>query len=543
MRLTSFFLVSFLALLPFWGLGQNNTPSYTGLITINSFPQNKQICDRQKNLSTAKVKIAGTVAASSNYDKIKLWVSLDTVGNFFQEYQPLTYVGDSASFQFDYLLPANFYNHEFILSGVKNTTETEEWKATDVVAGDIYIINGQSNAQAYLSVMPEDIMPYTRSYFNGKWDDLTHSFPGRWGGHLAKVMSQYLGFPIGIFNFADGAQPISYFQKNPQDTAANYSMMMARLAKAGVKSPNAAFWFHGEANGWDTPTADYVQAYMTLHNSWKEDLGIDGSFLFQVRHLGCAHPNPYIFEAQRLLAENNTDMSIMSTTNADQDSCHYRWEEGYRALAERMAEVVKSKLYGQTVPNQNFAPNVKKIERFNANTLRVTFEPAGVPLSIIGAPSFDFKHEESGHRASNVWTMGDTLLIQLDTIINVGEHFSYLSHPGPTPDWVVTSSGVGILEFYNQPIVEYVPVGTRLAPKRTLIIAPNPSTGLFAIHWNKAEWVDISVVDALGRTYLQKNQWVQSNIQLDVSFLPQGIYQVVVQSKEERQIGQLIKQD
>lgn len=539
MRVICFLLVY---LLSFSVSAQTNT-SYTGLMTISAFPKNKQICERQKNMSTAKVKIAGTVAASSNYDKIKLSVSLDTAGNTFQTYLSLNYVGDSASFELDYLLSANFHNHKFILVGVNGVVETVEWIATEVVAGDIYIINGQSNAQAYLSAKPEDIVPFTRSFFLGKWDDLEHSFPGQWGAHLAKVMSQNLGFPIGIFNFADGAQPISYFQKNTLDSNANYSLMMDRLQKAGVKTPIAAFWFHGEANGWDTPIAAYVQSYETLHNSWMSEFDMDASFLFQVRHLGCAHPNPDIFEAHRLLAEENPEIHIMSTTNADQDSCHYRWIDGYRVLAERMAQIVKTTLYNQAIPSQDYAPNVKKVERFNANTLRITFEPAGVPLQIIGSPGFDFRHEESTLRATNVWTIADTLLVQFDTIINIGEHLSYLSHPGPSPDWVVTSNGVGILEFFNQPIVDYIVGDISLAQKGELIISPNPSTGSFLIDWNRPAFIEIIVLDALGRISLQKNQFVDSDIHLDISHLPQGVYQVVVKSKQKIQIGKLVKQD
>jgi len=537
-------MVLLFSFLSYSGIGQTNISSYSGLVTIKSFPQNKQICERQKSMSTAKVKIAGAVAASSNYDKIKLWVSTDTVGNFYQTYLNLNYVGDSASFELDYFLSANFHNHKFILTGVNGTEETVEWIVTDVVAGDIYIINGQSNAQAYLSAMPEDIVPFTRSFRANQWNDLQHSFPGRWGAHLANVMSQYLGFPIGIFNFADGAQPITYFQKNIDDSLSNYSLMMDRLHNAGLSAPIATFWFHGEANGWDTSTDTYVMEYNTLHSSWKDDLGIDASFLFQVRYKGCAHPNPDIFEAHRLLAEQNSDIGIMSTTNADHDSCHYRWEDGYKVLAERMAQVVKDELYNQTVASQDFAPNMKKIERFNANTLRITFEPAGVPLSIVGDPSFDFRHEESGHRATSIWTIGDTLLVQFDTIVNVGEHFSYLCHPGPTPDWVVTSSGVGILEFFNQPIVDFVVSGSRvLAPKKELMISPNPSNGIFLLDWNKSEPVDIFVLDGLGQILLQKSEYAPSGIQLDLSHFPQGIYQVRVQSEKDIRIGTLIKSD
>ncbi|HHB78719.1 MAG TPA: T9SS type A sorting domain-containing protein [Saprospiraceae bacterium] len=530
-------------LLGFQASGQS-FPSYTGLITIKAFPQNKQICTRQKGTNTAKVLIAGTVASSSNYDQIKLSVSVDSLGTFVDTFFSLSYEGDSANFQLEYDLEANLLNHQFILTGVQGSTEVAEWIATDVVAGDIYIINGQSNAQAFLSAKPEDVVEFTRSYFNDQWNDLGHSFPGQWGAHLAKVMSENLGYPIGIFNFADGAQPISYFQKNVENPAAgNYGGMLSRLDAAGVDAPLAVFWFHGEANGWDTSTETYYNSFDTLRQSWKDDFGIEGAFLYQVRRLGCAHPNPYIFEAQRLLAEQIPDIHIMSTTNADQDSCHYRWEDGYRVLAERMAQVVKAKLYGQVIDNQDFAPNIDKIERFNNTTLKMTFKPSGVPLNIIGAPAMDFRHEESGHAPSIVWADGDTLVVQFDSIVNVGEHFSYLSHPGPTADWVVTSSGVGILEFYNQPIVDYmVGLSSSLTQKTNLLMSPNPTDNSCFIQWNEPEIGEIKVFDPLGRPVVAKvKKIMDSGFYLDLSFLPQGLYQVIVQSEKTVGVGRIVK--
>ncbi len=519
-------------------------PSYTQAMTIKKFPLEKQICGRTWATNTAKVVVQGTVAASSNYDQVQLSVSTDTMGNFDDLVADLVYSGDSATFEFNYLLPASFLNHEFVLYGLKDTIKYIEWKAVDVVAGDIFLINGQSNAQAYLSPMPEDVVPYTRSYKNNQWNALNHSFPGRWGGHLAKVMADYLGYPIGVFNFADGALPIHYFQKDLDDTlSGNYGRMLQLFAEAGGVKPVAAFWFHGEANGWDTPLETYKMAYDTLHNSWKESFGIQASFLYQLRFKGCTHPYPYVFEAQREIAEETPDINIMSTTNADQDSCHYRWEDGYRALAERMAQVVKAKIYGDnTIPAQDFAPNVKKIELYNPSTLRITFEPAGVPLSVMGDPTYDFRHEETGKFSSQVWTAGDTLIVHIDTTMNVGDHFSYLGHPGPFPDWVVTPSGVGILEFYNRPIVDYIVSNAQvLAPKIDLAIYPNPIENTCYIDWHSSEKVEIKVIDALGRVTLRKKQLAEAGIHLDFSNLPNGIYQVVVQSKQMVGVGKVVK--
>ncbi len=532
--------------------------SITGEVTLQKYPQDMQICSRSWDKSTAEVTISGTVKEISGYDHLQLLVSKNSTEVFDTLTTELSYDAGLANFELVYLLPASFTNHEFSLHGIQNTNRTLEWKAIDVVAGDIFLINGQSNAQAYLSPMPEDVVPYTRSYKNGQWRPLNYAFPGHWGAHVAKVMANYLDYPIGVFNYADGAEPISYFQKDLQDsTQGNYGGMLDRFQAAGVK-PIIAFWFHGEANGWDTPLDEYKEALNTLHDSWKTSFGIQGTYVFQVRHKGCAHPNPDIFEAQRVLSEELSDMHIMSTTNADQDSCHYRWEEGYKALAQRMAEVIKYNQYGDTtVLDANFAPNVNKIELYDSLTLYVTFDPPGVPLEVIGDPSFDFKYEEADMRSVSVETLADTLVVKFDVEMAIGEHLTYLAHPGPTPDWVVTEEKkVGILEFWNQVIEEYIPFVDTMVIDTTdtvsivqtslqdlLDIYPNPSIQSCHIDWRIPQQVDIHVVDAIGNVVFRRKEYAQDGIDLDLKDLPAGFYMVVIRSKDSVRSGKIIKRE
>lgn len=521
----------------------------TGQIILQKYPQDMQICSRSFDKPTADVRISGKVVLASGYDQLFLLVSSSTAGDLDTVKTVLMYEGDTAKFELQYLLPASFTNHEFSMYGVQNANTTFEWKASGVVAGDIFLINGQSNAQAYLSPMPEDVVPFTRSYKNGQWRPLNYAFPGRWGAHIAKVMANYLEYPIGVFNYADGAQPIDYFQINTQDsTLGNYGGMLQRFRDAGDVKPIIAFWFHGEANGWDTEKEVYKSALNTLHNSWNTSFGVQGSYVFQVRYMGCSHPNPDIFEAQRELAEELPDMHIMSTTNADQDSCHYRWEEGYKALAKRMAEVVKYYQYeDMNILDASFAPNLNKVELYDSLTLYVTFNPPGVPLAIIGDPAFDFKHEEMDVRASSVAVLGDTLIVKFDSKMTIGEQLTYLSHPGPTPDWVVTEAKeVGILEFWNQPIIEYVPVMDTVSIVQNqlqdlLDIYPNPTTQASHIDWRVPQLVSVHLFDSIGNGVLHKQVYAQEGIDIDLKDLPAGFYLITIQSKDQVRTGKIIK--
>ena len=83
--------------------------------------------------------------------------------------------------------------------------------------------------------------------------------PGQWGGRFAKRMIEEQKIPIAIFNQAVGGQQITFYLRNDAaPIAGNYGTLLLRLAAAGLKgSVRAAFWFHGEADGWQTTTEDY----------------------------------------------------------------------------------------------------------------------------------------------------------------------------------------------------------------------------------------------------------------------------------------------
>ncbi|MFT4663460.1 MAG: hypothetical protein ACI8YQ_001035 [Polaribacter sp.] len=59
-------------------------------------------------------------------------------------------------------------NHKIVLIGVDNGIETIESTTEDIVAGDVYVINGQSNVVAAASIHPTDLSTYIRSYTNAQ---------------------------------------------------------------------------------------------------------------------------------------------------------------------------------------------------------------------------------------------------------------------------------------------------------------------------------------------------------------------------------------
>ena len=128
-------------------------------------------------------------------------------------------------------IPAERNNHQITVLGLKNGNWQMVEAATDVLAGDIFIINGQSNAEANAAPFLDDIDPYTRSWFSPfDWGPLNLSFPGEWGARLAKVLSIQKDLPIAIFNQAQGGVGISEFLPDSLDiTTGNYGSLLKRF--------------------------------------------------------------------------------------------------------------------------------------------------------------------------------------------------------------------------------------------------------------------------------------------------------------------------
>lgn len=519
-----------------------DTFSITNQILFTNFPTSMQLCVREKDQDFAIVKITGKVANSSNYDKVRLTVSSVENGMEYSLYYNLNTVGDSASFDFSYNLPANLINHKFTFYGLIGLAETKEMEVNKVVAGDVIIINGQSNAQAQLSPMPEDIVEFTRGYYNGKWGISNQSFPGKWGGHLANKLSQDLGYPIAIMNFAYGGALLSYFLKNPDDpNSGNYGWMLSLMAEAGVSNPSAVIWFQGESYYDVTTIESYKTEYLLLHESWKQDLGVDNSLMFQIRFQGCANNSPITFEAQRQLAKENDDIFIMSTTSSDHDSCHYHWENGYKVLAERMEALVLNKVYGWEINQDQYSANVDKVLLADPNTLKITFSPPGIPLAVIGYPSYDFKVEETGAHVINLDVNDDTLIVHLDSVLTLGQHFSYYSHSGSFWDWITSTSGVGILEFYNQEIQDIMVSNSQPQfSNDELTILPNPISDICEIRTHLNGPMDIQVVDMFGHPCFFKKQLESGSISLELSHLAKGVYTIFVHSKQDTAVGRIV---
>ena len=302
--------------------------------------------------------------------------------------QQLSYSQDLAEFNIEIPILAELAKYRVKVYFSNDGTNFLVKDVDDLVAGDVYIVQGQSNAVAtsYSGSSNSYLNDYLRVYSGGytssssvinddQWyyaqgdgNENSGGNAGQWGLALAKMIKDEFNIPIAIFNGAHGGQPIGFFDRPnnySSSTDSNYGRMYHRLNETGLRnSVRAVLWSQGEADSFSNglSTQQYKGSFETLISYWEEDFpSIEKYFIFQTRDCDCgtvSSGRKKIKEAQRLIAKENENIFIMPTTGMQvhSDNCHFPFVNGYEKFAQRIFPIVKQQLYGTTFQEQFYAP-------------------------------------------------------------------------------------------------------------------------------------------------------------------------------------------
>jgi hypothetical protein len=285
------------------------------------------------------------------------------------------------------------YRTEF---GIKRGgLETILEKASDLVCGDVFVIQGQSNAEAWTDqrVIHPYRSPWLRSFgtpstnkdrardavwgnalsFNGGQNH--HHFQiGYWGVELGKMLIETHKVPICIINGAQGGTRIDQHQRNetdPTDVSTIYGRLLWRLQQAKLThGVRAVLWHQGENDqgesgatgtfGW----VNYQDYFIRMTAAWKQDYpNIKHYYTHQIWPGACGArsvENDRLRERQRQLPEQFSNMSVMSTLGIRPGGgCHYL-AEGYTAMAKQIFPLVNQYNYGVESKKSITSPNIQR---------------------------------------------------------------------------------------------------------------------------------------------------------------------------------------
>jgi len=402
----------------------------------------------------------------------------------------LEYANDIANFNFQIPILAelakyrvkvfaNYEGQEFIIRDID-----------DLVAGDVYIVQGQSNAAALAYsgssslYQNEYLRVYSGGYRNssgllnddqwyyaqGDGNEDSGGNTGQWGLALAKMIKDQLDIPVAIFNGADGGKPISFFDR-PIDytssTDTNYGRLFYRLNKTGLKNyVRGVLWSQGEADSFfnGLSTDEYKTAFESLMGYWQEDYpNIQNYFIFQTRDCDCGtifSGRKKIKEAQRLISLENENVFIMPTTGMQvhTDNCHFPFYNGYEKFALRIFPILMKETYDIALQDDIYPPMIIDVN-LNVNTLEIItdsqslMQNSSIDSYIIGKLNDDFIFSDNtsitGFEINN-----NKLIFQLSQIPSDNAKLSLIGFSSSLQDNITNSSGIEIIPFSDLCISE-----------------------------------------------------------------------------------------
>ena len=362
-----------------------------------------------------------------------------------------------------------------VTSGTTNTLNT----VTNVVCGDAYIFEGQSNIVA-LDGLPDETTtsPWIRTYGRdgAGWGSAvrrgTNWWIGYWGMDLATNLVATYNIPICIINGAEGGTRIDQHQPNPAnhfiaDSYGNmiYANLLTRVTGAKLTHGiRAVLWHQGENNsGAAAPTGDYdfksyEQYFVDMSAAWKQDYpNILHYDIFQVYPNPCSMGGTFasdsLREVQRTLPRLFSKMSIMSTIGLPgYIGCHYT-AAGYTQIANVIGPVVKQDNYGLLPAQPVTAPNLKQAWFTTTNRTQIALE---FDQNMIwnSAATVNFYLDRiggkvtSGSASNNVITLqvtGATTNLTIGYVVDQYWNFS-------SANLLYGSNGISALTFYAVPL-------------------------------------------------------------------------------------------
>lgn len=521
-----------------------------GQVTFTDIPLDKQLVARDITTNLGHVAIAGEVNPIGNpiYTSIKIEVYKNDETSADNTYSSAL----DANSKFDFNIPINaeLSNYSFRVYGILGTAETEivlpEGTGNDVVAGDVYVIQGQSNAVAdkrddtsASEAQNDFIRVYSSGYeylanviANDKWyvadvdrgiGNSVNGNSGQWGAKLADLIIDQQGIPIAIFNGARGGKVINYFLENyggsleNDSDSNNYQRLKYRLDKTGLAgSVRAIFWSQGENI---SNTVDlYKSNFMSIKNSWMGSGGdypnVEKIYIFQTIN-ACNSYNVnyqkllYTKEAQRQLAEENDDIQIMNTDGLVQssDDCHFIYEGGYKGFAERIYPLVLKDFYdGPANINQYISPNITAAYLTDDITLVVETDASSLSISNASETIKNFALKNANSAViTNVSVSGGDIIF---TLSNYPGSNATISNEGALPgvqNYLIKNGSTGpeILSFDEYPISDsLITIWTRNSWNNG-----NPTQGINAI-----------VDDEFNPTAAQISDLITNNLKINAGF-------------------------
>lgn len=395
-------------------------------------------------------------------------------------------IDSNKSYAFEVKLKPGLIRYDVEFGTLDGDKETVIHKAGDLVCGDAFLINGQSNAVA--SDWGPGEFPETSGWIrsfgsmggdpkSARWGRAIRKTPGDrlaigyWGYDLAKHLVETQGVPVCILNGAVGGTRIDQHQRNaadPTDLSTIYGRLLWRVREARLTHGiRGVLWHQGENDqgadgpsggfGWET----YRQLFIELAGSWKEDFpNLQYHHVFQIWPKACAMgfegSDNRLREVQRQLPGAFSNLSVMSTLGIDPPGgCHYP-AEGYAAIARQIAPLVERDHYGRKPEASITAPDLTNA-RFADGRREEILLQFDQPVAWNDALVSEFYLDGEKDRIASGSAAGNVVTLKLKSA-SPATTITYLDGASWDPKKILRgANGIAALTFCEVPLFTPVP--------------------------------------------------------------------------------------
>ena len=299
---------------------------------------------------------------------------------------------DGNAYAFQVKLKPGLVKYRVELVAKTGADEKVLHKASNLVCGDAYLVNGQSNAVAtdFGKDDPAFRSDWIRTFgsMSGNpkgvavWGNAVHRSRdaeklqvGYWAMELGRRLVEAQKVPVCFINGAVGGTRIDQHQRNaanPEDTTTIYGRLLWRVRQAKLThGVRAVIWHQGENDqGADGPTGGYGwetyrRYFIDLAAGWKQDYpNVRHYYVFQIWPKSCAMgvngSDNRLREVQRNLPTAFSNLSVMSTLGIDPPGgCHFP-AAGYAEFARLICPLIERDFYGKVPTTSITPPNLKR---------------------------------------------------------------------------------------------------------------------------------------------------------------------------------------
>lgn len=350
-------------------------------VVFDKLPKDNQLYARDDK-NEASIPISGFIEVSG-FTHMAAVVYRDDQRVSYSK-SPLKYEGNTATFSVPAKIKAELAEYSVEVYACKAADSIMMVKRTKIVAGDFYVINGQSNAAAVTSYrvpaadyvmkfsrtlgrVPDENPGFTPADTNWKTPDWVTPVEGYWGRDLQRQIIETYKIPVCVINGAVPGTNISQHldrnSANPTNTGSIYGHLLYRVQKSQATKIRAFFWYQGEEDAWNDPE-NYPGRFDQLMKFWQKDYPmVDKFVIIQINIMDRPH---YAAGALREFLRQtkykypNTDHFSVIGLGPLVDNVHYT-EEGYGKFAQQLRDYLAPKVYQSKVTKNIDSPDLQKV--------------------------------------------------------------------------------------------------------------------------------------------------------------------------------------